>query len=332
MLKDIRRRLYTHVDAPPAFGWSVPDFDLYPQVIRTPIEGGSCPDNRKLVVRDAQARRMHRNDSVNLLGYPGSSDELSALHLHRRVESHGPPFPLPKTGCYFCPGESGEDHTDCASVTGWTESQMQASTDNTYSILRRHTAADPFPLDLSSSDSSIKREEEKKQSFCRKLAKINIRSPKFKSSSQLKAAFPNVRSYGYTKPGDCNDYGFGLLPSPPQDISAYASEHILEFQLIQIFFNELNVKKKEMFANPKPEETEDAEDAEDAEDDLVDLCHYLQPYFETIPKDNWPTIGGVKRRPLEHVTWQFPGTNNFETELVLLDSGVNLSKMGVSST
>jgi chitinase len=321
---NVGARLYAHVDAPPAFGWSVPDFDLYPQVIRTPIKGGSCPDNRNLVVRDAQAWRAHRNTSVDLLGYSGSSNELSSLHLHKRVESHGPPFPLPKTGCYFCPGESGEDHTDCASVTGWSESQMQASTDNTYSILRRDTAADPLTLVPSSSDSPIKRGDDKRQSFCNNIAKINIKSPRFKSSSELKAAFPNVRSYGYAKPEDCNDYSFGLLPSPPQDISAYASEHILEFQLIQIFFNELNVKREKDFFNP------DSVQAQKPGKGKVVLCHYLRPYFERLPSAQWPTIGGVNRMPLEHVTWQFPGTDNFEDELVLLDSGVNLSKMGVS--
>jgi chitinase len=321
---NVGARLYAHVDAPPAFGWSVPDFDLYPQVIRTPIKGGSCPDNRNLVVRDAQAWRAHRNTSVDLLGYSGSSNKLSSLHLHKRVESHGPPFPLPKTGCYFCPGESGEDHTDCASVTGWSESQMQASTDNTYSILRRDTAADPLTLVPSSSDSPIKRGDDKRQSFCNNIAKINIKSPRFKSSSELKAAFPNVRSYGYAKPEDCNDYSFGLLPSPPQDISAYASEHILEFQLIQIFFNELNVKREKDFFNP------DSVQAQKPGKGKVVLCHYLRPYFERLPSAQWPTIGGVNRMPLEHVTWQFPGTDNFEDELVLLDSGVNLSKMGVS--
>jgi chitinase len=201
---------------------------------------------------------------------------------------------------------------------------MQASTDNTYSILRRDTAADSLTLIPSSSDSSIKRRGDKKQSFCDKIAKINIKSPKFKSSSELKAAFPNVRSYGYAKPEDCNDYGFGLLPSPPQDISAYASEHILEFQLIQIFFNKLNEKKGKDYPNPN------TEDVQNDGEEMVDLCHYLQPYFEGLPVDLYPTIGGVKRRPLEHVTWQFPGTDNFEDELVLLDSGVNLSKMGVS--
>lgn len=322
---NVGARIYAHVDAPPTFGWSIPDFDLYPQVIRTPIKGGSCPNNRNLVVRDAQAWRAHRNDSVDLLGYSGSSDELSSLYLHKRVESHGPPFPLPKTGCYFCPGESGGDHTDCASVTGWSDSQMRASTDNTHSILRRDTATDAAVRDPSSPFPMTKRAK-KTQSFCEGSAKMNIASAPFKSSSGLKQSFPNVLSYGYFKPEDCNDFSFGLLPSPPAKTGAYAPEHIFEFQLIQIFFNDLNRKKQNVYPNPNSQWQQKEDSA------FVDLCHYLQPYFETLPSNKRPIVGGVKRRPIDHIGWQFPGTDNFVDELVLLDSGVNLSKKGVSDT
>lgn len=173
----------------------------------------------------------------------------------------------------------------------------------------------------------MRKRAKKSQTFCDGSAKININSAAFKSSSGLKQRFPNVLSYGYFKPEDCNDFGFGLLPSPPAATGAYASEHILEFQLIQMFFNDLNTKKKVTLANPKIGEVED-----DPEKALVDLCHYLKPYFEDLPLEKRLVIGGVKRRPIDHIGWQFPGTDNFEDELVLLDAGVNLSKKGVSDT
>lgn len=92
------------------------------------------------------------------------------------------------------------------------------------------------------------------------------------------------------------------MPIAGQNSDRYATEHILEFQLLTIFLESLNI------------------------------CTLLKKYWTPAPTD-WVTVNGVRLSPLQHVANQFPGTGNaYNGEFVLLDSGVNAAKEGVRNS
>lgn len=132
---------------------------------------------------------------------------------------------------------------------------------------------------------------------------------------------PGINTYGYTNPSDCNDFGFDLVTVPVKGVNSmdYATEHILEFQLLSIFITKTSTQLGNKFANPSTS----------SKGTNVNLCGYMKPYWYT-PK-NVIDINGVKRTALQWVSYQFPGSDNaFTSEFVLLDKYVNTAKEGVS--
>ena len=92
------------------------------------------------------------------------------------------------------------------------------------------------------------------------------------------------------------------MPIAGQNSDLYATEHILEFQLLTIFLESLN------------------------------LCPMLKTYWTSSPS-KWVTVNGVHLSPLQHVANQFPGTGNaYNGEFVPLDKQVNAAKEGVSNS
>ncbi|KAL8701240.1 MAG: hypothetical protein Q9201_005019 [Fulgogasparrea decipioides] len=84
-----------------------------------------------------------------------------------------------------------------------------------------------------------------------------------------------------------------------QNSDRYATEHILEFQLLTIFLESLN------------------------------LCSWLKNYWDP-GASGWVVFKSERRSPLQHVTYQFPGSDSaYNNEFVLLDSGVNAAKEGM---
>ena len=89
---DVGARLYIHVDAPPSLPWTIPDFDVFPQQIKSAVQGGSCPP-------ESQADA--------LLSVANVTDH----QLVKRASIFGPPFHLPQTGCLFCPNDETQTPT-----------------------------------------------------------------------------------------------------------------------------------------------------------------------------------------------------------------------------
>ena len=86
-----------------------------------------------------------------------------------------------------------------------------------------------------------------------------------------------------------------------QNTDRFATEHILEFQLLTIFLESLK------------------------------QCPMLKEYWDP-GATKWVTIKGVRRSPFQWVAYQYPGSDNtYSDEFVLLDSGVNAAKEGVST-
>jgi chitinase len=315
---DVGARLYVHVDAP-NFGWNIPDFDLYPQISRSVFAGGSCPVKRDLALSNSASRNRNSTSTMLYDAVDGQSLAFGSSHIPersiaKRSVTVGPPLRLPRSGCLFCPSSDHDStDTDCASIRGWEPDQLSASANNDWQLTKREVVQPDLQQ-----ESALLRRADKDQFFCGNLAKISIRSPPFDSSGTLVTRIPNVPSYGYYVPADCNDFTFGKLSQTPAQTARYATEHILEFQLIQIFFDDLVKKKGIVFKDPtggtKP----------------VDLCKYLQPYWSSLPSSTYPTIDGVRDTPIQLLSNAFPSTTQYTGEWVLLDSGVNNAKEGVS--
>ena len=125
-------------------------------------------------------------------------------------------------------------------------------------------------------------------------------------------------TYGFKDRGNCDDHRFGVI-AKPQETPDYATEHILEFQLVKRFITEINPKDGPKYPSPLEGVT-----------GKVDLCEVLRRYWGndrlTLSLD-----GSVEFTPMGLVAQAFPGQKNpYEGEFVLLERGINKAKEGVS--
>lgn len=158
----------------------------------------------------------------------------------------------------------------------------------------------------------IEKRAEKKISFC--PGKMEVVSPKYDSSGEIVQKQRSIKTYGYKNPENCDDYDFGLVDTPT-DTSKYATEHILEFQLLKIFLEAKSEK--------------DGLKWKDAEGDSVYLCDYMKEYWAG---DISLNVDGEEGKPIELLPKVFPGKDNgFASEFVLLEKYVNGMKERVSA-
>lgn len=142
---------------------------------------------------------------------------------------------------------------------------------------------------------------------------MEVVSPKYDSSGKIVKKQTSIKTYGYKNPGDCNDYDFGLVGIPSQT-SSYATEHVLEFQLLKIFL--------------EAKSDRDGLKYKDSEGDLVDLCDYMKEYWSG---DINVDVNGGQGMPIEILPKVYPGKDNsFDSEFVLLEKYVNGIKEHVS--
>ncbi|KAI4122687.1 MAG: hypothetical protein LQ338_005669 [Usnochroma carphineum] len=274
---DVGADLFATVSAPKAFGWAPRSFPIASIPAKAAKEGGSCPTKRK------------RDVYETLLGSaiaPQAVGNTSAHALVKRAPVVGPLLTLPKS-CFFCP-KPELNTQDCASIIGWEPAQVGDPDRVSKRELPGHIHYNYF-----------EKRGDKKIDFC--TPNVRATSPKFDSSGMIIGRNPGIRTYGYTQPNDCNNFDFGIvnLPVAGQNSNRYATEHILEFQLLTIFLESLN------------------------------LCSWLKTYWTPGPA-NWVVINGERRSPLQHVAYQFPGSDStYNNEFVLLDSGVNAAKEGM---
>jgi chitinase len=144
-----------------------------------------------------------------------------------------------------------------------------------------------------------------------------IKAPSYSSSKQILKDIPTIPSYGYSNPQDCNDFSFGKLAQAPTETKLYATEHVLEFQLVKIFLEGLGDGLK-LYDDPLGGENK------------VSACKYLRPYWYKVPAAQYITVDGQKSEPMKLLATAFPSKTQFTKDWVLLVSGVNTAKEGVS--
>ena len=210
--------------------------------------------------------------------------------------SSGPLLKLPPN-CVFCPSATDEE-VECADDIddddGIEEPEMISRRD----LARRLTYH------------MLEKRKKKEIDFCDDL---EYESPQFDSSGEQLSKKPATPVYGYKNPSQCDDYDFGIIPKPPTT-NKYATEHILEFQLIKIFIEAFNGKSKTYKVPGEKEEK--------------NFCAYMKHYWAgKITLD----VEGDKGTPLELLPKVYPGNaNNWADEWVVLDTYVNGMKERVS--
>ena len=198
--------------------------------------------------------------------------------------------------CFFCPSTNDAEEA-CAD-----EIDDSDELDDPESVSRRDVSGllDYHP---------IEKRAEKKISFC--SGKMEVVSPKYDSSGEIVKKVPSVKTYGYKNPDDCNDYDFGLVGTPTET-SKYATEHILEFQLLKIFL-----------------EAKSEKDGLKFKDNSANLCDYMDEYWAGTIRVN---MNGEEGTPIELLPTVFPGKDNsFASEFVVLEKYVNGMKERVST-
>ena len=202
--------------------------------------------------------------------------------------------------CLFCPPK--DDEVDECSDD---ESASQGGDGDTNSVSKRHHSEIPGYHRLE------KRLEYKPLDIC---GDIRVTSPGFDYSSNIMKNDKNVVTYGYHNPNDCDDYDFGTI-STPSDTKNYATEHILEFQLLKIFLDGKNTKDGKKYRNSKGV--------------LVTLCDLMREFWAG---DTTVNVGGGENTPMKLLPGAFPGKNNaYASEFVVLYKPVNRLKEGVST-
>ena len=155
----------------------------------------------------------------------------------------------------------------------------------------------------------IEKRAEKKIEFCSSTG-MQVVSPKYDSSGEIVTKQKSIKTYGYKNPAECDDYDFGLV-GIPTDTSQFATEHILEFQLLKIFFEAKSDNDGFIYKNAAGTE--------------VDLCAYMKEYWSVKAENE-------EGSPIQLLPKVFPGKDNaYVDEFVLLDKYVNGMKERVSS-
>ncbi|KAL8730716.1 MAG: hypothetical protein Q9166_003908 [cf. Caloplaca sp. 2 TL-2023] len=288
---DVGADLFASVSAPKAFGWAPRSFPIASLPAKAAKKGGTCPTKQKRDVYEV------------LLGsamVPRAIGNLSEHALVKRAPVVGPLLSLPKS-CFFCPKPEPSSQ-DCANIIGWEPSEVN----------------DPDRVskrDLSTyvHHNHLEKRGSKTIGFC--SGDIEAKSPNFDSSGVIVGRNPSIQTYGYTNPSDCNDYGFGVVSTPASgQTKRYATEHILEFQLLTIFLDEQSGG-----SYPDP----------NGGPNRVSFCEYFGAYWDP-GASGFVTVNGKRRSPLQHVAYMFPGSDSaYNNEFVLLDSGVNRVKEGM---
>ncbi|CBX95390.1 similar to Glycosyl hydrolases family 18 protein [Plenodomus lingam JN3] len=328
-------KLYAQVDTPSAFGWGKKTWDLPGSGEVGLPEGGSCPDLRtgQPTKRSLQSIGS-RHPLYDVNGYSGTSDNETFSHrLGKRVTPWGPPFHIPLQDL-LCPSPEGSaDNTGTACselshVVGSDSLSKRATGDRTLHHFEARSV------------------DHKDQDFCDKDGgKMSIRSSNFHTSGTIlgvsnihgasralrpvrgpkvyiahvanfhvNQVLPNTLTYGYSNYNDCLDFGFGQIATPT-DTTKFATEHILEFQMVKNFFNTIargsqNVKCYNIQTN-------------------INMCKCIKSFWFAAKVADRVTINGLSKDAINWVGAVFPSHENaWGNELVLLDAEVNNLKEG----
>ncbi|KAI0595746.1 carbohydrate-binding module family 18 [Biscogniauxia sp. FL1348] len=317
---DVGVDLYAMAEAPPLFDWQLPKVPLPGSGMKPIIPMDKCPDPT-LGVPEKRDHLALRGSILEPRAVTTSPNNLSGLLESRELQSRAripvpPVFRIP-AHILKCP-ESGNgegDSTPCSQIKGWEDDQLNDA------LRRRTLGADNstnpehwHKWELRSTDTG------RTVTACSRSFRngVQFKAPPYETSGTLNSKVPGVKVYGYVNPNECNDFSFdGSRPYPTSNTEGgWATEHILELQLISQFFDDANNNIGKNLPNYAP-----------GMSGMQDLCQALNTLWVGVPDDQRFAMDGVKRDPVNHVLAVLPGNDNqYLSEFVLLDKGVNTAK------
>ncbi|KAF1939360.1 hypothetical protein EJ02DRAFT_504870 [Clathrospora elynae] len=273
-------------------------------------------------------------ESMHSYGASLRTRHISGGHMSSLVKRgavYGPAFSLP-AGEFFCPSQDGEESTTCEQAYNalgksneggvWSDATKHKREKLTpTSTIDENAIAAPFHADQQRRHGHSghaggevlhmldKRAGQKLVKACQRDCDI---SDDFPSGGDLKG-----EDWGWVNPTDCGNFDFG---SPLQARAAnvqYHTEHVLEAQMIDLFFKHLD-DTSAMLPDP---------DLNAAQGAVVSFCEYVDELWLVSPFV-WPghdTHGGVGTawNPIMHIAAQFPTKTFKRSEFVALESAIN---------
>ncbi|EFE44598.1 hypothetical protein TRV_00614 [Trichophyton verrucosum HKI 0517] len=131
--------------------------------------------------------------------------------------------------------------------------------------------------------------------------------------------------FALANPNSCGDFDFGKRSNKKYD-TTYSSkgkkvsgnqvletEHVLEGQVIDIFFRNMSMTLPENYDDPY----------EKSPKDKVDLCKYISPYWDLNNNNPLPTVNKVTKNGPQLIADQYPTNSKWQEEFFLLPKGVN---------
>ncbi|KAI1490115.1 hypothetical protein F5X96DRAFT_694994 [Biscogniauxia mediterranea] len=319
---DVGVDLYAKAEAPPLFDWQLPKFPLPGSGMKPIIPMEKCPDPT-LGVPEKRDHLTFCSSILEPRAMTISPNSQSGLLESRGLQSRAriPVDPLIRIPAQklLCPETSsnggGENSTACAKIKGWENNQLN-------NALRRRTLDDD---NSSSSNPEHLHKWAVRSTDNGRTAKaclgalkngVKFKAPPYETSGTLNTKVPAVKVYGYVDPDQCNDFSFdGNQEFPTTNTEdGWATEHILELQLISQFFDDANSKIGKVLPNYAPGKT-----------DTQTLCQALNTLWVGVPDSQRFAMDGVKRDPVNHVLAVLPVNDNQYLD-VLFDKGVNTAK------
>lgn len=252
--------------------------------------------------------------------------------LVKRGGVYGPAFSIP-AGEFFCPSRDGEVGITCEQAYDsmarsneggvWRDDATMRKRENLTptSTIDENAIAAHFHAHQQRRDGHgdhaggealhmfDKRAKDKLIKACNRDCDI---SGDFPPGGQL-----NGDDWGWVDPTDCGNFDFGTPLTARAAGVEYHTEHVLEAQMIDLFFQHLD-RKKSQLPDPRSNAPQGA---------TVSFCDYVDALWD-VPAFVWPgqdTTGGVGTawNPIMHIAAQFPTKTFKRSEFVALESAIN---------
>jgi chitinase len=322
------------------FKWATGKYTL-PGTATFPIyPGGQCPDLRTSPARrdlppapdsiDPAAVGSISNTSISTstssLGHPRLDDRA----LQKRAIG---PFVRIPAGKLICPSipQGADDPSACASISGWEPDQIQNAmrrrdhldfgTMTEPTATENATAHRDQPHHHHQSLHQLERRVTDSSRSVTTCSGIKLYAPAYETSGTLPNVVTNLLVFDYAQPGTCNDFNFGVT-STPRATQFYATEHILELQVVADFFNVLNRHWGRDFIDYRP--------TADPTVKSKTLCDTLKTLWVGVRASDRFAMDGQLRDPMQHVMAPFPGNVANVDEFAFLEADVNTAKQKVS--
>ncbi|GAP85921.1 putative glycosyl hydrolases family 18 protein [Rosellinia necatrix] len=314
--------LYAKAEAPSVFNWNLPRFNLPGSGMKSIIPMEECPDpsaglpDKRDTVRLRTALIDADDTSFNASQALGLAPRSMPLEKRERITVQ----PVIKIGAQslLCPEASqggNGDGTPCENIKGWEPDQFENALRRRY-LIEGGNSSDPehwhqWNRRVPDTTRTVK--------ACLKTVKNGVRflAPAYETSGSLNT-ISGIKTYGFVNPAQCNSFDFDgdrTFPTTNLD-SDWATEHILELQLISQFVDKLNVDLGKTLPNYAP-----------GGGPQQTFCQAINTLWVGANDESRFALDGVKRDPINHVLAPLPGNGNpYVKEFVLLDRGVNTAK------